>query len=68
MESFKRRSSKGASLVSVYRLETGLVQNAPSASLNPELWMLLHGQVIAVGNYLSVQKGICESEKLFRFA
>ena len=40
MDSFNRRSSKGASLASVYRLDTGLVQNAPNASLNPELWML----------------------------
>ena len=30
----------GASLASVYILETGLVQNAPSASLIPALWML----------------------------
>ena len=27
-------------LASAYRLDTGLVQNAPNASLNPELWML----------------------------
>ena len=40
MDSFNRRSSKGASLASVYRLDTGLVQHAPNASLNPELWML----------------------------
>ena len=40
MDSFNRRSSKGASLASVCRLDTGLVQNAPNASLSPELWML----------------------------
>ena len=40
MDSFMQRSSKGASLASVYRLDTGLVQNAPNASLSPELWML----------------------------
>ena len=40
MDSFNRRSSKGASLASVYKLDTGLVQNAPNASLNSELWML----------------------------
>ena len=40
MDSFNRRSSRGASLASVYILETGLVQNAPSASLSPALWML----------------------------
>ena len=40
MDSFNRRSSKGASLASVYRLDTGLVKNAPNASLSPGLWML----------------------------
>ena len=40
MDSFNRRSSKEASLASAYRLETGLVQNTPNASLNPELGML----------------------------
>ena len=40
MDNFNRRSSKGASLASVYILETGLVQNVPSASLSPALWML----------------------------
>ena len=38
MDSFNRRSSNGASLASVYRLDTGLVQNAPNAGLSPELW------------------------------
>ena len=40
MDSSIRRTSKGASLTSVYRLDTGLLQNAPNASLNPKLWML----------------------------
>ena len=40
MDNFNRRFPKGASLASVYILETGLVQNAPSASLSPALWML----------------------------
>ena len=40
MDNFNRCSSKGASLAFVYILETGLVQNAPSASLSPALWML----------------------------
>ena len=35
--SFNRRSSKGASLADVYRLETGLVPNA--ANTNLEFWM-----------------------------
>ena len=68
MVSFKRRSSKGASLVSVYRLETGLMQNAPSASLNPELWMLSSSRIQrhlqqAVN---SVQE--CATRNGFRFA
>ena len=40
MDSFNRRSSKGALLASVYRLDTGLVQNAPNASHNIKIWML----------------------------
>ena len=40
VNSFSQRSNKGASLASVFSLDTGLVQNAPNASLNPELWML----------------------------
>ena len=32
--------TREASFTSVYILETGLVQNAPSASLSPALWML----------------------------
>ena len=39
MDSFNRCSSNEASLAFVYRLDTELVQNAPSASLNPELWI-----------------------------
>ena len=40
MYNFNPRSSKGASLASVYILETELVLNSPSASLSPALWML----------------------------
>ena len=39
MGSFNRRFSKGASLTSLYILETGLGQNAPSASIRPALLM-----------------------------
>ena len=49
MDSFNRCSSKGASLASVYILETGLVHNAPRASLSTSLCMLSSCRKLVLG-------------------